>query len=165
MLLRIVLRRDVAVELFQDLFVRLAGSAGFAAATDPTAYAYRAAINLARDWRRQRAGPFNRGGDVRGPWTGSITDPVADRAADPPADFPADREELDRVLTAVMRLGQPARDAVCLRYLSQMSYDEVGRSIGRTAHQARAICHAAIVRVRKELATERSPDHAEPSRR
>jgi RNA polymerase sigma factor (sigma-70 family) len=158
LLLRVTLRRDVAAELFQDLFARLAGSAGFAAADDPAAYAFRTAINLARDWRRGRgrhaAELLPPDLPAAGPSTGDASAVAA-----------ADHEELDRVLAAVLRLGQPARDAVCLRYLSQMSYGEVGRAVGRTAHQARAICHAAVVRVRNELAAETRVDDAQPSRR
>src|SRR5690348_143138 len=52
LLLRITLRRDVAAELFQELFARLASSDGFRTANDGAAFACRAAINLAHDWRR-----------------------------------------------------------------------------------------------------------------
>ena len=53
-LFRLTLRRDVASELLQELFVRLGSSAGFDQADDGVAYAWRAAINLAMEWRRRR---------------------------------------------------------------------------------------------------------------
>lgn len=51
--MRLTLRRDVAAELLQELFVRL-GTSEIENARDPTAYAWRAAINLAMEWRRRR---------------------------------------------------------------------------------------------------------------
>ena len=123
--------------------MKLAGSTGFAGAKDQVSFAFRTAINLANDWRRD--------------WRRRTTVPL-------PEDLPAREcaafgtttaEELARVLDAVSRLRQPARDTVCLRYLMQMPYREVGWAIGRSAHQARALCHNAISRLRKELSEER----------
>src|SRR4051794_7288180 len=54
LLLRLTLRQDVADDLLQELFVKLAGSRSFRAAIDPVAYVKRAAVNLALDWRRAR---------------------------------------------------------------------------------------------------------------
>ena len=140
------LRREAAADLFQELFARLAGSAGFAAAEDFPAFAYRAAINLAHDWRRrQRRVP------AAGPLPPELPAPNGS-----PVDL-FDRDEVARVLDAVAELGSPARDAVCLRYLMQMSYADLGRVLGRSAHAARALCHAGIVRVRRIL-SDRSSD-------
>lgn len=148
LLLRMTLDREAAADLFQDLFARLAGSAGFAAAADYPAFAFRAAINLAHDWRRRRRQlPLA---------------PLPEQLVDSSGSPVAFSDELARVLDAVGRLSDPARDAICLRYLRQMSYEQVGRSLGRSAHQARALCHAGIVRLRRMLQEERRVDRVTP---
>ena len=152
LLLRITLRRDVAAELFQELFARLAGSNGFASADDYPAFAYRTAINLAHDWRRRRR---------RTPATRPLPDELPESRLPIEA---LDREELALVLDAVARLNQPARDAICLRYLQQMSYAEIAGVIGRSAHQARALCYAGIVRVRRTLSEEGRVNRVIPRR-
>ena len=45
-----------------------------------------------------------------------------------------------------------------MRYLQQKSYADVGKQIGRTAHQARALCHKAIGRLRQRMV---APDTAQ----
>ena len=52
-MLRLTLRRDVAEDLMQELFLKLSNSNGLDRANQPAAYAYRSAINLAFDWRRK----------------------------------------------------------------------------------------------------------------
>ena len=151
LLLRITLSRDVAAELFQELFARLAASTGFAAADDHAAFAYRAAINLAHDWRRRRRT--------------RATVPLPDELPTPRPMDVFDHEELARVSDAVAALNGPARDAICLRYLQQMPYEQVATIIGRSAHQARALCHAGIVRVRRMLCEERRVDRVVPKHR
>ncbi|HWE94493.1 MAG TPA: sigma-70 family RNA polymerase sigma factor [Tepidisphaeraceae bacterium] len=149
LMLRMTLDREAAADLFQDLFARLAGSTGFANAEDRPAFAYRAAINLAHDWRRRRR---------RTPPMTSLPEQLI-APNGPPVVLP---DELARALDAIGQLGQPARDAICLRYLKQMSYAEVGRTIGRSAHQARALCHAGIGRIRRLLADERRVHRVTP---
>src|SRR4051812_22018822 len=53
-LARLTLRREVAGDLLQELFLRLGQSKGFPLAGDPAGYAFRTAINLAMEWRRGR---------------------------------------------------------------------------------------------------------------
>jgi RNA polymerase sigma factor (sigma-70 family) len=142
LLLRVTLDREAAEELFQELFARLGESAGFAAADDYPAFAYRTAINLSRDWRRR----LRRRSSMQ-------QLPVELQGLPKGADL-AQAEQVARVLDAVARLVGPAQDAVCLRFLMQMSYEEVGRMLGRSAHQARALCHAGLSRVRRALSAE-----------
>jgi RNA polymerase sigma factor (sigma-70 family) len=149
LLLRLTLNREAAAELFQELFARLAGSKGFLTSADAAAFAFRSAINLAHDWRRRRR---------HVPTVTALPDQLPS-----PNDASVgqiDPDELNLVLAAISELGEPARTTVCLRYLQQMSFDDVGRVIGRSAHQARALCHAAIVRLRHDL-RERQVDHVE----
>lgn len=52
LLVKLTLRRDVAEDLLQDLFLRLSKSKGFHRSPSPERYLFRAAINLAFDWPR-----------------------------------------------------------------------------------------------------------------
>jgi hypothetical protein len=105
LLLRLTLRQDVAEDLLQELFVKLAGSHGFRAARDRAAYVKRAAINLALDWRRAR----RRGTPA----------PFSDVAAsDQPAiDALIDREDVERILDASAELTELSRQALVMRYV------------------------------------------------
>jgi len=136
LLVRITLRRDVAQELLQELFVKLASAKGFTAATDKDSYAFRAAIHLAMDWRKREA-----------------KRPMA-RAAVEEATVLATLirdEQVQQVLAGLEALTELEREAFVLRYLEQMEYAEVGRRMGKTEHQARGLCHRAIVNLRQLL--------------
>lgn len=65
LLARLTLREDVAEDLLQELAMKLASSIGFSQAHQPVAYAKRAAVNLAIDWRRRRAREAARNQDMR----------------------------------------------------------------------------------------------------
>src|SRR4051794_24488181 len=54
LLYRLTLSVETAEELLQELVMRLMKSEGFAAARDSAAFAFRAAIHLAMDWRRRQ---------------------------------------------------------------------------------------------------------------
>lgn len=144
LLTRLTLRHDVAEDLLQDLFVRLAESRGFLTAEDRTAYACRAAINLGLNWRRAQARNRER------------TEPPESTAASGPPVLTRmiETEQAERILDAAGRLSEIARAALVMRYVEQESYEAVGRGIGRTAHQARAVCHKAVRQIRQMLAEE-----------
>ena len=71
LLTRLTLHEDVAEELMQDLFIKLSNSRSAAKITNLDAYARRAAINLAFDWRRARRRRAGIG-------LGQIEEPIAD---------------------------------------------------------------------------------------
>jgi len=136
LLTRITLRHDVAQELLQELFVKLARTKGFAAATDKDAYAFRAAIHLAMDWRKREAKrPMVR---VPAEEATVLTQLIRD-------------EQVQRVLDGLEALTDLEREAFVLRYLEQLEYAEVGKKMGKTEHQARGLCHRAIVNLRQAL--------------
>jgi RNA polymerase sigma factor (sigma-70 family) len=140
LLLRLTLRPDVADDLLQELFVRLVGSHGFLAAADPAAYVKRTAINLALDWRRSRK---------RAPAAEQEPDIAA--SDPPPLDVLIDREEVERILDASAELSELSRQALVMRYVQQESFDVIGAALGRTPHQARGLCHAAVAELRNRL--------------
>ncbi len=139
LLARLTLRHDVADDLLQELVVRLGQSDGFQRADDAFAYARRAAIHLAFDWRRQ--GKRRR-----------KTEPLAEEPAVPAPNLLGqlvDREELERVLAGLEKLSQLSRNCLVLHYMEQLSYAEVAEQLHVTPHQVRAACHKGIRRLRK----------------
>jgi RNA polymerase sigma factor (sigma-70 family) len=146
LLTRLTLSRHAAEDLLQDLFVKLREADEFRKAADPVAYAWRAAIRLAYNWRRTRRRQR------------IVSDQTQQAPANEP--LPLDRlicdEDAQRLLDAVFRLPERMRQAVLLRYIQQESYSTVGRHIGRNAHQTRALCHRAIRRLRRMM-TDRWP--------
>ena len=139
LLLRLTLRQDVADDLFQELFVKLVDSRGFRGATDPAAYVKRAAINLALDWRRARK---------RAPADDEVKAAAADVSA---LDALIDREDVERILDASAELSEPSRQALVMRFVQQESFEAIGAALGRTPHQARGLCHAAVAELRSRL--------------
>ncbi len=147
LLTRLTLRQEVAHDLFQQLFLQLAGSDGFRRAANPTAYATRAAINLAFAWRRNRRTHES-----------MQTEPV-DSPIDP-LDRLIDAEQIDQTLGALQDLSEFTREAMVLRFIEDLSYDDCAARMNKTAHQVRALCHAGIRQLRERLA----PKEIEPLR-
>lgn len=136
LLLRITLREDAAEDLLQELFLRLS-QGGLRRAKDPMAYAVTAATRLAFDWRRSQRQRRDAGA--------LVAEPAKDAA---PVDL--DRHtQLEGVLAAIEQLPRQQRDAVVLRYLQELPYEDVAATLGTSTHHARAICYRGIMRLRK----------------
>lgn len=152
-LARLTPGRDLAAELFQELFLRLARSATFATADDPDRFAWRTAINLAMEWRRGRdrrpvQHPENY---VREPESAEVS----------PLETLIHREQVERVLDALSELSESMRECFVLRLIEQQPYEQIARQLGKTPHQVRGLCHAAIRNVRERLnANHRTPADA-----
>ena len=141
LLARLTLREDAADDLMQELFIRLRRSDNLFTATNPRAYVKRAAIHLAFDWRRH----WQRRIDVQQLPLESAANAVS------LLDTLVGREEVEEILAALEHIPEVYRDCLLLRYLQQEEYDAIGKQIGKTPHQVRAICHKAIARIRKLL--------------
>jgi RNA polymerase sigma factor (sigma-70 family) len=141
-LFRLTLRREVATELLQELFARLAGSQ-VEAARDPAAYAGRTAINLAMEWRRRR---------VREP--AALEVDVVSNAQSPSLRIER-AEDFDRLLAAVEELSEASREAFVLRFLEHMSYDDAAATMEKTPHQVRGLCSAAVRQLQEKFAKDR----------
>ena len=142
---RLTRREDVVGDLLQELFIRLLSSETFDKADDPFAYAYRAAINLAFEWRRKQ----------------KVTSKIMQENCPATKDVPSalgkmiQAEELEQVLNAASRLTDLARDVVVMRYIEQDSYEEIGRRLGKKPQYMRALCSKAIVQLREMLVKEK----------
>jgi RNA polymerase sigma-70 factor (ECF subfamily) len=138
LLARLTRREEAAGDLLQELVIRLYRSRALEGARDPFAYAYRAAANLAFEWRRsQRA---RRQSECR--------NGAAPATAPSPLGAVIEEEELERVLDAAARLHDVARDAVLLRYLEQMSYEEIARRLGKKPQHVRSLTSKALAQLR-----------------
>ncbi len=140
LLLKLTLSQDAAEELMQDLFLNLCRSDGFARADNSAAYVYRCAVHLAFSWRRTRK---------HTPPLSLIDEPAIGEPS--PLTRLVRSEEIETVLDAVHQLGEPARDILVLRYIQEESYETIAAMVGGTPHQARAICHKALTRLRDRL--------------
>ncbi len=148
LLTRLTLREDVAEELMQDLFIKLKNSRGAAEVANLDAYARRAAINLAFDWRRMRKRAALR--------LGQITEPVAGNTS--PLGGLMHSEEMQETLSAMGRLKRSAREVIVMRYIQQESYEDIARQMGKTSHQVRAMCSRGIRRLRDMLGSNHKPN-------
>ncbi len=144
LLTRLTLREDVAEDLMQELFMRLSRAKGFAKAQNQAAYAHRAAMHLAFDWRRSRK-----------------KEPLpVEMAVEPHRNSPSPLsraihdEELQRILDAAGQLGELCRDAFLMHHVQQEPYDEVAQQLHKTPHQVRALCHKALQQIRSILGAE-----------
>jgi RNA polymerase sigma factor (sigma-70 family) len=135
LLTRLTLRADVAEDLLQELFLKLRRAAGFTRAVDRKAYAIRAAVHLAFDWRRMRR----------------TTEPLL---SDPPgvAESPLgrliDADELDRILDAMQKLSERSRQVLVLHFIEQQDYAQIAAQLRKTEHQVRGLCHKGLTKLR-----------------
>jgi RNA polymerase sigma factor (sigma-70 family) len=142
LLVRLTLRVDVAEDLLQDLFVKLANSKVPFSVANSRAYIRRMAIHLAFDWRRgcirdeKLAASFREGEGLD----------------DVPAWMRLSRhEEIERILTLAAELPELQREAFVLRFVHDETHEQVAKALDRTPHQARALCHAAVHEIRRRL--------------
>ena len=139
LLTRLTLREDIAEEMMQELFIKLESSKGLERAMNRQAYARRAAINLAFDWRRthQRAALRLR----------RIDRQVSNDES--PLNQMIHSEELRETLDALDQLKKTSREALVMRYIQQESYESIAEQMGKTSHQVRAMCSRAVQYLRR----------------
>ncbi len=147
LLTRLTLREDVAEELMQELFIKLINSRIFNKAGNPEAYARRAAINLAFDWRRSRKRNPLRLDQIREPASNGSS----------PLGKLVQAEELDEILNAIGQLNKVPREALVMRYIQEEPYDYIAEQLGRTPHQVRALCSKALSHLRDILGQNQLP--------
>jgi RNA polymerase sigma factor (sigma-70 family) len=144
LLARLTRCEDAVGDLMQELVMRLCQSGGLERARDPFAYAYRAATNLAFEWRRSRRA------NVR------PLDENCDSAAATASPLGAamEEEQLQKVLDATSQLNDLARDAVVMRYIEQASYEEIARRLGKKPQHIRSVTSKALAQLRTLLAED-----------
>ena len=142
---RLTRREDVVGDLLQELFIRLWNSKAFDKADDPFAYACRAAINLAFEWRRKQKARCQ----------------ISQENCPVPKESPSalgkmiQAEELEQVLDAASKLTDLARDVIVMHYIEQDSYEEIGQRLGKKPQYMRALCAKAMAELREMLVREK----------
>ena len=144
LLTRLTLREDIAEELMQELFIKLSNSRGFKKSASRDAYARRAAINLAFDWRRKFRQKLT--------FSSVVCEPVSNESS--PLSKLIQTEELEEILDAIGRLNRSWCQAIVMRYIQQQSYDDIAKQMEKTPHHVRAICSKALNRLRELLGTD-----------
>jgi len=139
---KLTLSEDVVGDLMQELFIRLSNSRGFDKADHPFAYACRAAINLAFEWRRKSKVRSRSLDEISLP-AGNNPSPLAEMAR---------IEELEQVLDVILKLNDLARQVVVMRYIEQESYEDIARRLGKKPQHIRSVSAKAMARLRKLLA-------------
>jgi RNA polymerase sigma-70 factor (ECF subfamily) len=139
LLAKLTANRDAADELLQDLFVRLLRTTGIADASHPEAYLFRAAINLAFDWRK-----YTR----RAPIFTLLEEDVATDDVGP-LDRLVQHESVERVLMAIEQLSEQDRELISLRFLQGESPEWIAERCDSTPHRIRSRCSKAVARLRK----------------
>ncbi len=143
---RLTLSEDVVGDLMQELFIRLSNSSRLAKVNDPFAYAYRAAINLAFEWRKKSKVKFQ-----------SLDEdclPVENNPS-PLAEM-VQAEELDQVLDVIPRLNKLAREVIVMHYIEQESYEEIAQRLGKKPQHIRSVSAKALTRLRQLLTGAKS---------
>jgi RNA polymerase sigma factor (sigma-70 family) len=154
LLTKITLRKDVAEEHLQDLFLKLCEAEGLAQAPRPEQYLFRSAINLAFDWRSRKGREID-AAPLNGVETCSRPSPI---------EHAIRHEELERVMRAVEHLPPADREFVVLRFLYGSSYEELADQLGSTPHRVRALCSKAVLRLRKQLDPNREMENSDVER-
>ena len=147
LLTKLTLREDVAEELMQDLFVKLSDTRGLDKIHNWGAYAHRAAINLAFDWRRRQKRALLSLQNVGEP-ASSDSSPLGELIH---------AEELQETLNAICQLRKASRQALVMRYIQQESYECIAEQLGKTPHQVRALCSKALDHLRHILGGNHPP--------
>lgn len=145
LLYRVTLREDAAEDLMQELFLKLDASETFPTARRPLAYARRAALHLAFDWRRKHR---------QGSTTGDADQQAVDHRPSPLEGLIA-AEQLQAVLNAMAGLSDRNCELLTLHYIEQQSYEAIACDYGKTPHQIRALCHKALAQLRALLSEKR----------
>jgi RNA polymerase sigma-70 factor (ECF subfamily) len=149
LLTRLTLREDVAEELMQELFIKLSNTNDLNAVKNLNAYARRAAINLAFDWRRSKKNDYL-GLD-------RLQEPVSDDNS--PLANMIQTEQLQQVLDSIEKLNKASREVLVMRYIEEQTTEDIAGQLNKTPHQVRALCSKALGDVRDKLDSNQS-DHS-----
>lgn len=145
-LVRLTLHHEIAADLLQELFVQLRDNEGFLTANDPERYAWRSAIHLAMRWRRLQRRENRR-------WTNLQPDRAVSQTPSV-LESMIQTEELSQVLDVLSDLSELAQNCFVMRLIERRSYVEIAQDLGKTPHQVRGHCHAAVRQIRQRLSVD-----------
>jgi RNA polymerase sigma-70 factor (sigma-E family) len=128
-------RRDVAEDLAQEAFVRLASKIGGLGPEAVGPYVRRSAVNLWKNRLRRLA----------------LERRHQTTAVEPAASTSTTVEERDEVMAALRRLPVRQRACVVLRYYEDLSEKETAAALGCSAGTVKSQTSKALARLRREL--------------
>jgi RNA polymerase sigma factor (sigma-70 family) len=146
LLTRLTLREDVAEELMQELFIKLSNTNDLNDVKNLDAYARRATINLAFDWRRSKKN--NHLGLDR------LQEPTSNDNS--PLTNMLQAEQLEEVLDSIEKLNKASREVLVMRYIEEKTTEDIAEQLNKTPHQVRALCSRAIGDLRDKLDSNQS---------
>ena len=146
LLTRLTLREDVADELMQELFIKLSNTNELNDVKNLNAYARRAAINLAFDWRRSKKNN-HLGLDRLQEAASNDKSPLANMVR---------TEQLQQVLDSIEKLNKTSREVLVMRYIEEQTTEDIAEQLNKTPHQVRAMCSRAIGDLRDKLDSNQS---------
>jgi RNA polymerase sigma factor (sigma-70 family) len=146
LLTRLTLREDVAEELMQELFIKLSNTNGLNHVKNLNAYARRAAINLAFDWRRSNK-HSNLGLD-------RLQEPASNDNS--PLTNMVRAEQLEEVLDSIEKLNKTSREVLVMRYIEEQTNEYIAEQLNKTPHQVRAMCSRALGDLRDKIGSNHS---------
>jgi DNA-directed RNA polymerase specialized sigma24 family protein len=68
---------------------------------------------------------------------------------------------MERVLAAIAELPEMQRLALILQHVEHQDTEEIGRQLGRTPHQVRALCSKGLASLRVNLNNHSRPEVAD----
>lgn len=131
---------DTADDLMQELFLRLAGSHGFSCCRNKFAYAWRTAVNLAKDHHRKKR--FAVSVDERNLSISAILGPLDELIRD---------EHLQIILHEILRMKPPGRDVLIMRHLEQRPFSEIAAALEKKENYVRSVASKALTKLRGNL--------------
>ena len=117
-------------------------------AENPFGFAWRAAVNLAYDWRKKHK--------IRCCSLGAAAFQIA--GDDSALDTVIRAEQVQQVLDAVMGLDEPGRSVILMRYIEQQSYEQIAETLGKNVSHMRSLCSKSIGKLRLTLAQQDDRD-------
>lgn len=130
--------REEAEDVLQELFLKLKRLELTGEVRDPAAYLFRAALNLARDHRRERQRARTREADwVDSSSPGRVEAPVAEAAF-------AARQRLEAIRRALDELSPQCRRVFLLHKFEGLSHEEVAQRAGISRSTVEKHMHTAL---------------------
>lgn len=138
LLLKLVLREDIAEDLFQELFLKILDRNFGFTIKNPKNYLKKVAINLALDWRKQEI--------LKKTNLASIA--KSETYDDTPVSKIVQNEQIKQVLNGISMLKKSYREIIVLRYVEQLSYEQIAQRNGKTKRYWRGVCFKAMEKLR-----------------
>lgn len=143
---------DAAEDVAQDVLVRLAAALpGFRGDAELSTWVYRVTLNLCRDHLRRRR---RRAADVR--LEAAVGEAALTASGSPEVELDTERMR-GHVRAAIGRLPEDQREAITLRYVSELSYEEIARATGTP----KGTVASRVFRALKKLGRDLEPRYLE----